>query len=374
MFLWLINNEPFECGAETRTLMVQGASPPREYTPREPNTYTVVLMAYNEDRSVSDTDTRTLVVRRKSSLLVFAEGDWAGETSADIFSLALETGARQQLTTDGEFKAFPTLSHDGKQLAFVRYRLPCNGLLYVLNLDLGTETEIGAGATWDECGLKSVRAPRWSSDDKYIVVEGGYEPLPGVYRLSIVEVATRSVRRLDNIRTCVSRNVPAPCIDGSQLEVVWAPDGKSVYTTLWESLGGGKGQIHIVRIDVATLAVTRIYTDADNQSPNFLGPEVYGVSKDGTMLSIRSWPLTDDFRLAVLDIASGELRFVTPSQAGNVDWPVFCSVGGEERIFYVNKSRQTEFRHVRKDGTGDAVFGTEPRAIFTPYCWEPPGS
>ena len=370
VFSWTINGSAFFCGESTRTFMVQGVSPPEEFVPG-PGTYTVTLTARAEDdQSVSDTDSKTLVVKRKPSWITYTG---VTSTTRDFFRVSIDAEKKvEQLTDDGDKnKYWLETSPTGTRFAFVRSRMPCNGILVVRNRDGSDEVEIGDGLTWAECGLKGARSPRWSPDGKSIAVVGGDETNRGGFRISVVTVATREIRHLD-LRTCDDQ--PAPCIDEVALEVVWSPDGKSVYTTLWEDLEGGGGRTHIVRVD-AVLAVKILYTDGISNSPDFLGPSVYDVSKDGGTLSLHVRYSNDrNPRLALLPTdGSGNLRFITPAESDNPGWPTFCSGENDsEWVYYVDKARPNELRRVRPDGTGDETFFTASRNIETPRCQRPP--
>ncbi len=377
---WTVGDNTFSCGVPVQILMVQDVSPPEELV-LPPGTYQIELMARaKSNHSVFDEDVVTITIVPEPSYITYT----AVTLGRDFYRLSADAEKElERLTNDGDSKKYwPEISPDGTKLAYVRSREPCNGILVIRYLyDFQEEVEIGEGpgTTWEECELKSGRSPRWSPDGWSIAVIGGYEPVPGVYRLSVVDVATHQVTHLDEIRTCVERYEPVPCIDGIQLEVVWSPDGRSIYTTLWESLGnnGNKGRVHVVRIDLASLAVTRLFTSPVNSEPGAYAPAVYDISKDGGTLSLRIRYSHDSGRsprLATLDVGSGELRFVTPEKSGNPDWPTFCEVGGEEWIFYVDKERRNELRRMKPDGTNDEVFYTASHDIATPRCQDSPNN
>ncbi|MFH0712654.1 MAG: hypothetical protein V2A55_02275 [Candidatus Jorgensenbacteria bacterium] len=285
----------------------------------------------------------------------------------------------EQLVAPASPRYWFELSPNGEKLTYTQDDgEPCLTLPYVSNLDGSEAVRFGWGPTWAECEIRAnARSPRWSPDGRTVITVGAWEPLgptgPIKYTIFSLDVATGKVSHI-NVRDCGTKSVP--CIDQVSLEVVWAPDGRSIYTTLWEKLENYEGRIHVVRIDLPSLAVTRLYTDATNNSPDFLGPSVYDVSKDGATLSLRihySVHSGRSPRLALLKTdGSGELRFITPPETGNPAWPTFCPVGGEERIFYVDKKRPSELRWVRTNATDDGIFYTVGHGIEVPRCQRPP--
>ncbi len=371
---WTVGDNTFSCGVLAQILMVQDVSPPEELV-LTPGTYQVELMARaKSNHSVFDEDVVTITIIPQPSYITYTA---VTGNSRDFCRLNLETKEVECLTNDGGRKLWPEISPDGTKFTYVKDSPPCFDLPYTSNLDGSGEVRYGWGPTWETCMIKGdTRSPRWSPDGQTIVTFGAWQPNGlGTFKkgtIFLLDIATGEVDHID-VRDCDEKS--PPCIDQVQLEVVWAPDGKSFYTTLWENLNIADGRIHVVRIDFPSLAVTRLYTSAINNSSDFIGSTVYDVSRDGRTLSIRARRRNGDdydFRLVLLPTGGGELQFITPSQTGKPGWPTFCEVDGEEWIFYVDKERRNELRRIRKDSTGDEVSYAANHDIETIRCQDSP--
>ena len=103
----------------------------------------------------------------------------------------------RRLTTHPDFDADPSWSPDGKQIAFIRWRMAGGCRVYVLSLLGGSEQKLGEFAV-SEADPARYSSIAWSPDANYVAAAGtplpqpGTRAVPGIYLLPV----TRGVPRL----------------------------------------------------------------------------------------------------------------------------------------------------------------------------------
>jgi len=153
------------------------------------------------------------------------------------------TGKAEQLTTGPWDVADPQWSPDGARIAFVSNRTPdpdrnVNTDVWVVDA-VSDATPVAVttspGRDW---------APRWSPDGRAIAYTTWRDPKYYFYnleRVMVVPAAGGTPREI------------APTLDRNVASYAWTPDGKALYSLLEDDRA-----VHLVRMDVASGALTRI--------------------------------------------------------------------------------------------------------------------
>ena len=147
-------------------------------------------------------------------LLITSERD----AYKQIIRVLGDGSGRKVLTGEREFAADPSLSPDGKRIAFVAvvgdlFVIHPKMGLFVMNVDGSGRTRLAE----KELGDRIPAAPNWSPDGKRIAFctrpQGGTK---GKYQLHVVDADGRNIKPLDTVEAI------AP---------VWSPDGKRLLIT-----------------------------------------------------------------------------------------------------------------------------------------------
>jgi Tol biopolymer transport system component len=261
-----------------------------------------------------------------------------------------DSAGRRVLAKDidgGRINVAPTLSPDGRYVAFLSERDLFNITLFVADAETGEVLEslgsvattpdldairfISSAGTWDPSGRKlafisfakgdneisiwnvdsgevsqsfkvrgvtSMKNPAWSPDGTKIAFSGMDG---GISDLYVLNLETRAVRQLTNDRY-------------ADLQPTWSPDGETLaFTTDRQSLGlstlrsSQRMQLATIDVDSGEVAVREPFADAHHHNPQF--------SPDGRSLYfISDWDgFKDVYRQ---DLSSGRLYRVTTLQTG----------------------------------------------------------
>ena len=189
-----------------------------------------------------------------------------------VYLVDLLTGQKRPVVTEGSFNASPTLSPDGKELAFARGTPDGNIDIYVTSIDGGnlrrlTSTRgIDTSPAWspigrqiaftsDRSGTRSGRyndGAAWSPDGKRIA----YAQRAGIERFDIVvvDIITGEARQLTT----------AP---GSHETPTFSPDGLKIAFAGKYGSGNGATQIYVMNDDGSD--PQRLTSEGSNFSPSW---------------------------------------------------------------------------------------------------------
>ncbi len=205
----------------------------------------------------------------------------------------------------------PDWSPDNKKIAFVSFEGDRSGI-YVQDVLTGQRTKVSARK-----GING--APAWSPDGRRLAVTLSNNGNPDIY---IIDVATKKARRL-------TRNA---AID---TEPAWMPDGQSLVFTSDRS---GKPQIY--KVSLAGGAPQRVTYEGDyNSAPT--------VSPDGKKIAMVNGE-GGRFRIAVLDMTSGETRVLTD---GRLDESPSFAPNGSMIIYATKEGGRSVLAAVSDDGS-----------------------
>lgn len=204
----------------------------------------------------------------------------------DLYTLNLETGKIQRLTTDLRAKD-PSWSPDGTAIAFIRNNPP-NYSLAILNVADGTVRSLINSAD-----SRQAFTPSWSPIDQRIAFARFESQAEGL-RLYIVDADSGIEQRLNPDFSRADADAGAGA--GAEFDPVWSPDGRYIYYT-----ADYTGVFNIYAHDTTSGSVYQV----TNVLTGAYAPD---VSRDGLMLAYTGFtsagydqfvmPLnTDKFRL-----------------------------------------------------------------------------
>ena len=183
--------------------------------------------------------------------------------------------------------------------------------------------------------------PRWSPDGGTVAIS--YRPRESSSEdIALLDWKSRRVRKLTDEQAK----------DRQWREAVWSPDGRTIYA---DRANAGHTDSDVYRIDVAT---GRIQNLTPHRSEAI--HSVSSVSPDGRTLLITSNAKGGYENIALLDVATGALNWVTSlkwdAQAGDF------SSDGETFTYSVNEDGRTHL-YLAKRTAGDAEELALPRGI-----------
>lgn len=205
----------------------------------------------------------------------------------NLWKVAAEGGWPIQLSVSDERETGAAWSPDGQWIVYQSDR-GGNEMWDLFAIPASGGTPINLTNTPDVAESDA----RWSPDGSQLLV--GYKPRDAsVADIAVLNFRTRKLKVIVHERSKDHRWVP----------VAWAPDGKSVYANRINAAFTGS-EIH--RIEVASGATRKLAP----QSGQALAM-ASAVSPDGTTLLLSSNARHGASNIALLDVASGKLRWVT---------------------------------------------------------------
>jgi len=131
----------------------------------------------------------------------------------DLYSVQVETGAAEQLTSHSHENLFPSFSPEGRRLVYHSDRTG-NHEIWLLDLETGAERQLTNDPSID-------LAPDWSPDGEEIVFLSNRE---GEFRIWVTNAEGGRQRRL------LEQTIPVPSRGWSCRRVAprWSPDGKGL--------------------------------------------------------------------------------------------------------------------------------------------------
>lgn len=242
-----------------------------------------------------------------STRIAYISAQQSPTSSLYMLSVADADGYNSQVVLRSDQPVMsPAWSPDGRQLAYVSFEHHRSQIV-VQNLYTGERRVVSA-----EPGING--APAWSPDGSRLALTLSRDGNPEIY---ILELASGSLRRLTN----------NSAID---TEPTWSPDG---HTIVFTSDRGGSPQLYRVAISGGT-PQRLTFNGNYNARPEF--------SPDGRQLALVHRVSGGQFRIALLDLASGQLHVLTagrldesPSFAPNGRMIIYGTIVGERGVLAV---------------------------------------
>jgi len=261
----------------------------------------------------------------------FLAGRRGASAAGAAKSSAITTYSR--LTSLGGRQSSPSLSPDGKELAFVRQN---SGKLEIWSQRAGGRKPTSLTADCD----KGSYAPAFSPDGNLIA----YASACGGGGIFLMGATGENVRKLTSVG-----NDPAWTPDGKSLvyttEIGWSPYGRSITSELWT-------------VDVATGATKRLFAGDAVQasvSPHGLRVAYWGLPYHGSQRDIWTVPLAG--------LAAGEKPVAVTSDPA-VDWNPVWSPDGKFVWFLSNRNGSMNLWRVPIDErTGKALGPPEAQTL-----------
>ena len=241
---------------------------------------------------------------------------------------------RRRLTTD-QFGYFaPSISPDGRRIAFATF-----GGIYVMNADgTGTTLVVSRGFIGDRNAV-------WSPDGSQLAFRSEVSgPFGDAGRVFVVNTDGTGLRQL-------SPDVPDPNVFYySDDNPSWSPDGQRIAFSRF-------GELTIINVDGTGMT--------DVPTPD--GAQELSWSPDGTRIAYSSWKTTRDIFVSNVDGSSPMRVASAPEQENAPRWSpdsrklVFTRVlNGYFQIFTINA-----------DGTGESRLSANPNAHESEAVWSP---
>jgi len=244
--------------------------------------------------------------------------------SKELYIMDYDGWNPRRVTVNGSLNILPAWSPDGRSLAYVSYRQGSPDV-FQASIYEGKSANITAGK-----GAQAF-APSYSPDGKRIAYASNRAGNMDVWVSNVDGSGARKV-------TASSASDTAPC---------WSPTGQEIGFT---SNRGGTPQIYVM--DAEGLNVRRLtnvgnYNDGCAWNPSKEFPEVAYTSR-----------LEGGFEVAVLDIASGQVRQVTQGR-GTCEYPSWAP-NGRHLAFGCNRGGSWQITVSNRDGSEVQTLAAGP--------------
>ncbi|HYO61908.1 MAG TPA: hypothetical protein VEU29_08430 [Actinomycetota bacterium] len=238
----------------------------------------------------------------------------------DVWVMAADGSDKRRLTRGPRDDEYPQWSPDGSRIAWLKTRGDSvQGEIRVMDADGSDKARLVRYGTW----------PQWSPDGTAIAFmhKRRCDFCSPDWEIRVVDVATGEVERLTDNRV-------------DDVDPVWSPDGETIAFTRTRDDGG----------DLFTMSSDGSAQDRLTSEAGYaFAPD---WSPDGSEIAFSLLVDWDDFdtQLAVVDVASKEVRRLTDPEAGGVspDW----SPDGGRIAFLTFFETRWEIAVIAPDGTG----------------------
>lgn len=299
--------------------------------------------------------------------LVFAGRSDNSEVDLDLYFYDFQTQEKRQLTNSAEDDRFPTISPDGKMLAFIRgldeiYVMPANG---GQERQLTFDNKRIFGLAWSPDGSELIfSSARGGNPTLWKIAASGGKPealLPGGEQVGNLGVAHQS-KRLIYSQTIVNQNIwqlevaatneppasPAMLIRSTrqELQPQFSADGKHI---AFVSTRSGNREIWLADSDGKKLTQLTRFNGPYAGSPRF--------SPDGSQIVFDCTCINDQRDIFVVSKSGGAVRRLTtengneffPNWSRDGQWIYFGRAGDQEQIWKM-PAAGGEARQVTKNG------------------------
>jgi Tol biopolymer transport system component len=224
------------------------------------------------------------------------------------------------LSRSGDFNISPVVSPDGKLVAFFSSRNLFSIDLFVADAQTGRLIKKLGGPSSD---------PHFDAIS-FINSAGDWSPDASKFAFIVYAEGNNQVAILNAQTTNVERRLKLPGI-GSVSSVAWSPDGKSLVIS---GQAGGISDLYLIDLDAGSIRQLTNDRHADIQptwSPD--GKSIAFVSDRGPgtdFQTLKYGPLG----LAIMDVASGQIRTLAPFTGGKAINPQYSPDG--QSLFFIS--------------------------------------
>ena len=276
--------------------------------------------------------------------------------NGEVYAMDADSSGPRNLTQHPAKDVRPAWSPDGRSIAFVSSR-DRQSEIYVMNADGSGKRNLTRNRANDDY-------PTWSPDGRRIAFLRGRLQTPGVrrwylYRLYVVNADGSGLRRL-SLRVPEGTPETKGRVRGVEGQVVWSPDGRTIYFGRYVVRTDGSGARRLPYIPL-----TAVVWSPDGRRIAFAGHKwLYGGAKPGPCCAAAH---SDIY---VMNADGSGTRKLTHNALQNAE-PAW-SPDGRKIVFRSTRNRNRDIYVMNADGSGKRNL-TRNAAWDSRPSWSPDG-